>query len=141
MIANGDASDIKQPGKLFCWNCGLTESMRPANWHGPWYLQIAHIASGQGRAIRVDDKRAVVLLDPRCHDLHVSDSDRLPTKWINGKEYPTIDERHTLWMKQQLDGPIDWQYIEGIWNGLPPSPEPPPMYWRKVFTSNTGIFR
>jgi|GEM_PF-5382407 len=115
--------------------------MRPADWHSRWYLQEAHIASGGGRARRVIDDRAVILLCPRCHDCHVSDSNAFSAKTINGIEYPTIDERHTIWIKQDVDGKVDIEFLKTFWIGIPPEPERPPDFWCKRFTDNTGRFR
>jgi hypothetical protein len=119
----------------------MSESTRPKSWAGPWSLEIAHIASGQGRAIRVDDARAVIVLCSLAHRVHVSDSDKMPHMHIGGEQVPTIDERHTLWIKQQMDGELDEEFLRGIWHGSLPTPEKPPAYWCKLFTKNLGILR
>ena len=132
--------DVKIPGKLFCWISGYTANYRPANWGAPWHLQVAHIASGQGRARRVDDRRAVIVLCPLVHDLHVSDSDRMPTKTISGICYPTIDERHTLWIKQKMDKEFyDEEFLAAIWIGNLPEPNRPPDRWMQELYKNQGI--
>jgi hypothetical protein len=103
-------------------------------------LHIAHIASGAGKAIRVDDRRAVVLLSPLGHEVHVSNSDRLPFKVVCQKKIPTIDERHTLWLKQKLDPEFyDPEYLQSIWIGKLPDPEPPPIEWQERMLKNQGI--
>lgn len=103
-------------------------------------LHVAHIASGGGSAIRANDRRAVVLLCPLLHELHVSDSDRFPSKTVNGVEYPTIDERHTLWSKLIFDKEYyDRDYLSSIWIGRVPEPEPPPHHWREAMFSNLGL--
>ena len=131
---------VRDSTKRFCWIGGDTPNFRPKNWNGPWMLHVAHIASGRARAIRADDRRAVVLLSPICHDLHVSNTDRLPFKWVCGEKLPTIDERHTLWAKQQFDpGYYDRDYLQSIWIGKLPEPERPPEYWRARMMRNQGI--
>lgn len=134
------AAAIKRPGYMFCWLSGMTPSVRPENWHGGWGLELAHIASGAGRATRTDSAKAVVLLCSLAHRLHVSDADRLPTMHIAGREWPTIDERHTIWIKQKIDVEnFDHAYLRSIWIGEPAEPEPPPKYWRDMFFNNTGM--
>jgi hypothetical protein len=133
-----DSALVKRPGLQFCWLCGRTAP--PNNWYGPWWLQIAHIASGQGRAKRVDDARAVVLLCSLCHELHVSDCTRLTHKTICGSAYPTIDERHTLWLKKYFDPEYyDESFLGRIWIGIPPDPERPPYYWLQEMSKNQGV--
>jgi hypothetical protein len=137
-----DSHTIKEPGKYFCWLSGWRESNPPSNWYAPWWLQIAHIASGSGVARRVNDRRAVVLLCPICHMVHVSDSDKHSSMVINGKRYPTIDERHTLYIKQQMD-PVHYspEYLSEVWIGRVPEPEKPHDFWCEQFMQSTGIFR
>jgi hypothetical protein len=134
-------ASIKRRGRLYCWNCGRTEGARPKDWCAPFRLEIAHIASGQGRARRVEDARAVTLLCSRCHKCHVSDSDQHPTQNFYGIDYPTIDERHTLWLKEKMEGWIDWDFLCTIWIGLPPATQRPPEYWCREFTKHLGILR
>lgn len=125
---------------MFCWLSGWTQSFRPADWHGPTKLQIAHIASGAGRAVRVDDRRAVISLSPLCHMLHVSSSDRLKTMTIGKFIYPTIDERHTLYLKKVFDEEYyDEDYLQSIWIGKLPEPERPPERWCKEIFDNQGV--
>jgi hypothetical protein len=103
-------------------------------------MQVAHIASGQGRARRVDDRRAVVLLCPLVHSCHVSDADRFPFVSINGESLPTIDERHTLYVKRVFDAKyFDMDFLKTIWIGVPPEPERPPEYWCKQMYANQGV--
>jgi len=135
-----DSASIKQPGLLFCWNCGRTGGARPENWHGPFWLQIAHIASGQGRARRVEDRRAVCLLCSLCHDVHVSDADRLTHKTICSSVWPTIDERHTLWLKKTFDPEYyDVEFLGRYWIGKLPEPERPPLFWTQEMMRNQGM--
>ncbi|TXH16448.1 MAG: hypothetical protein E6R03_05420 [Hyphomicrobiaceae bacterium] len=137
-----NAASIKKPGRLYCWLTGMTPSVRPENWHGPWGLEIAHIASGGGRAVRKDDARAVVLFSSLAHRLHVSDSDRLPTMTICSREWPTIDERHALWIKKHIDPEnFDSDYLQSIWIGKLPEPVRPPDEFCKMFYRNTGMLR
>jgi len=139
---NHDSHTIKEPGKLFCWLCGITGNVRPQGWYGEWWLQIAHIASGGGKAIRIDDRRAVILACPRCHDCHVSNSDRFPSKTICGKEYPTVDERHFLWVKRDVDPEsYDPGFLQSFWIGNLPEPERPPEFWCVEYLKATGVWR
>ena len=135
-----DSFSVHECGRNFCWISGWNHGFRPKNWHGPWHLQVAHIASGQGRARRVCDRRAVTLLCPLVHDLHVSNSDRFPRKTIGGISYPTIDERHTLWIKQRMDPEYyapEW--LAQYWIGELPQPERPPERWMQELLRHTGI--
>lgn len=136
---NEDAATVHEVSK-FCWLCGRTQSYRPIWFHGPYYLQIAHIASGGGRAFRVNDRRAVGLLCTICHHLHVSDADRLPTMQVGKHKYPTIDERHTLYLKKAFDPEhYDPEWLASIWIGNVPKPAPPHEFWRKSMLKHTGI--
>ncbi len=133
------ASSVLQKGN-HCWLSGTTLSAKPADWWAPWLLEVAHIASGQGRARRVDDRRAVVVLCSLAHRLHVSDADRLPTAVINGTEYPTIDERHTLYIKKCFDREFfDRSFLQGVWIGRVPEPKRPPDFWCEQMYNNQGI--
>jgi hypothetical protein len=137
-MANNDSFEVLRPGRLYCWLSGW--STRPEGYYGPWHLQVAHIASGGGRARRVDDRRAVIVLCPIAHDLHVSNSDVFCERVINGVRYPTIDERHSLWLKKQFDPEYyDEDFLKTVWIGTLPTPEPPPMMWRQEFFKSTGI--
>ena len=137
-----DARTIKTANKNFCWLSGWGEFQSPIDWYGPWYLQIAHIASGSGVARRVDDRRAVILLSPICHMVHVSNADRHDSMVINGKRYPPIDERHTLYMKRELDPDCySPEYLAQIWIGRVPEPEKPHDFWCERYLESTGIFR
>lgn len=139
---NNDSHTIKEIGKYFCWLSGLGARTPVDNWNAEWFLQVAHIASGQGKARRVDDRRAVVLLCPLAHDCHVSDSDRFTTKTICGKDYPTIDERHTLWIKREMDPDhYDPDFLSKIWIGNLPEPQEPPAFWNEWLFDNQHIMR
>lgn len=141
MIDNNDWLDVRAGGTFFCWLSGVTESVRPDGYYGPWKMQIAHIASGGARAVRTHDRRAVVLLSPIAHECHVSDADRLPTKNIGGIDFPTIDERHTLFIKKFFDAEYyDRDYLQSIWIGVLPAAERPPPFWCDQLAKNQGIF-
>lgn len=134
------SKSINKSDNQFCWLSGWTASYRPSWWFGPWFLHIAHIASGGAKAIRTDDIRAVVLLSPLCHQLHVSNSDSLPKMSIGGSEWPTIDERHTLWIKRRFDPEnYDPDYLQSIWNGVLPNPERPPDFWMETMYKSQGL--
>lgn len=90
--------------------------------------------------MRVDDARAVIVLCPLVHDLHVSSSKRFPSKVINRVTYPTIDEQNTLWVKKEMGG-YDEEFLKQIWVGELPEPVKPHDYWCEIFTSNLGIVR
>ena len=134
------SDSVRDCGKRFCWLGGDTPSVRPVFWHGPWMLHVAHIASGRGKAVRVDDRRAVTLLSPLAHDVHVSNSDRFKFRVIGGQKIPTIDERHTLYIKQKFDPEYyDPDFLQSIWVGKLPEPEPPCEWWQERMLQNQGI--
>jgi hypothetical protein len=60
---------------------------------------------------------------------------------ICGRDYPTIDERHTLWIKREMDGKLDMEFLKSIWIGNPPEPEKPLKFWNDMFFNVTGIMR
>ena len=121
--------------------CGATPSVRPENWFAEYRLEVAHIASGQGRAVRVDDRRAVILACSRCHRLHVSDSDRHGKMFVAGNEYDTFDERHTLFVKRYFDKHYyDIEFLGHYWHGAVPSPETPPKFFVESLRRNQGFF-
>ena len=133
-------TEVRQPHQLFCWISGWTGNYRPQNYHGPTELQMAHIASGSGKARRVDSVKAVVLLSPICHLCHVSNSDAFHSTWIAGREWPTIDERHTLWCKRMFDSAnYDPDFLATIWIGKVPDPVPPPTFWRELMFKSQGL--
>jgi hypothetical protein len=79
-------------------------------------------------------------MSPLVHRCHVSDSDRLKSVVINGEELPTIDERHTLYVKRVFDKDFyDIEFLRTIWIGKPPQPERPPEFWCKQMYVNQGI--
>lgn len=140
MQERGDSFEVLRPGRLFCWLSGWTASYKPKEWDGPTKLQVAHIASGAGKALRADDRRAVIICSPLCHSLHVSNSDRLPNMKIGRVVYPTFDERHSLFLKKVFDPDFyDPEYLQSIWIGKLPTPEPPPQRWCKEMLNNQGI--
>lgn len=103
-------------------------------------LHVAHIASGRGKAIRVDDRRAVTLLSALAHEVHVSNSDRLPFKNVANQKIPTIDERHTLYLKRKFDPEYyDPEFLQRIWIGKLPEPELPCEWWQERMLQNQGI--
>jgi hypothetical protein len=137
----GDAGSIRDiAGRRFCWLTGLTKGTRPKNWYGDWWLQVAHISSGSGAMHRVNDRRAVVLLCPLAHECHVHDRVAIPTKHINGREYPTIDAANLMWIKQIMDHAYyDRDYLRHIWTGMPPEPARPSNFWLNMLFENTGM--
>lgn len=137
----GDSYAVKQPGKTFCWMCGRTPNFRPKNWYAPFGIEIAHIASGGGAARRVDDRRAVICACSSCHRRHVNNSDKLPSMTIAGETLPTFDERHSLWIKSKMDPEYyDEEFLQSIWIGRLPEPEPPPIFYTENLMNLTGIF-
>lgn len=114
--------------------------MRPNNWYGDWWLQVAHLSSGSGAMFRVNDRRAVVLLCPLAHECHVHDRVAIPTKRINGKEYPTVDAANLMWIKQIMDPNFyDPEFVTRIWTGTPPEPAKPHSFWLNMLFENTGL--
>lgn len=90
--------------------------------------------------MRIDDRRAVISLSPLCHMLHVSDATKVTHMTIASQEWPTIDERHTLYLKQKMDPEYyDRNFLSHYWIGILPSPEPPPEFWCKKILDNQGI--
>ena len=90
--------------------------------------------------MRVDDRRAVIVLHPLTHQLHVSDSTRLCNMNISNIVYPTFDERHTLYLKRVFDPEYyDPEFLQSIWIGKLPNPEPPPERWCREILNNQGI--
>lgn len=136
---NYDAADVRYlKGKRFCWLCGRTEGMPPENWYSPFRLEVAHIASGQGDALRVDDRRAVTLLCSRCHLCHQNHAGG--TMNIGGIDYPTIDARHTLWLKMKMDRKFyDRKFLAEYWIGTVPIPEPPPSFFLEEMARHQGL--
>ena len=48
-----------------CWRCGRTARDRPAWWHAEWAIDPHHIVNKPRR----NDRRAVISLCRRCHDV------------------------------------------------------------------------
>ena len=133
-------TEVRQPHQMFCWISGWTGNYSPLGYFGPTELQMAHIASGSGKARRVDDIRAVTLMHPLAHSLHVSDSEAHPEMYTGGKLYPTIDERHVLYMKRLIDPDnYDPDFLATIWIGRVPDPVPPPAFWREMMFKSQGL--
>lgn len=115
--------------------------MKPEWWHGDWYLHRTHIASGTGDARREEDARAIISACPLVHSLHVNNSDRHKTMHIGGKEWPTLDARHFLYVKRYWDPEnYDESYLKGLWIGELPTPEPPPKLWVDMMFQNLGVW-
>lgn len=75
-----------------CWRCGRTANQRPPWYHAPWFLHRHHIVSKP----RKNDRRAVVVLCPACHDRqHLGPCSADP------REELTLDGM--LWMKHTHD--------------------------------------
>lgn len=136
---NNDAAEVKSiKGRRFCWLSGHTASAKPEGWFAPFGLEVAHIASGQGDALRVNDRRAVTVLCSLCHRLHVNHAGGTMT--INGVEYPTIDARHTLWIKAQMDPKFyDRSFLAKYWVGTLPDPERPPEFFLDQLAKHQGL--
>lgn len=136
-----DASSIRLvERKQFCWMSGYTNNFKPKWWSSPWFLHISHIMAGSGQAIRLDDRRAVVLLCPFAHDLHVANAQRLPKKKIGGVYYPTFDASHLLWIKRFFDKDYyDVKFLEEMWNHTLPHPTKPDSFWIELLRANKGL--
>lgn len=120
----------------FCWLSGMG---KPKEWGAPWMLHKAHIASGTGEAIRVDDRRAIVLLCPLAHMCHVSNADGMEFA-ICKQRWPAIDARHTLYLKQKFDPEYyDRAWLQDIWIGQLPQAVKPPQFWLSILYNNTGL--
>lgn len=89
---------------------------------------------------RVDDRRAVVLLCPLAHDLHVANRHAIPSKKIGGVHYPTIDAGNMLWLKKTFDPKFyDPKYLQSIWTGSLPSACRPDKMWLDMLLNNKGL--
>lgn len=131
------SDSVRQSGNNFCWLTGMVGP--PEWWCAPWWLHVAHIASGTAKAVRVNDRRAVVLLSPLAHQAHVSVGSSTMSVNLYGREFPTITERHTLFLKQTFDPEYyDERFLQSIWIGRLPSPEMPPPFWRELLFNNIG---
>lgn len=103
-------------------------------------LEAAHLGAGSGSMFRVDDRRATICLCSLLHRLHVADAAKTPLMRIGGKTLPTIDNANALWIKAVWDPDYyDPEFIEQIWNGKPPRPEPPHKFWAKQLNDNVGL--
>lgn len=54
---------IRTAGIGYCWACGADNGNKPRTWHGPWFMQRAHIVNKP----RIKDRRVVLCLCPHCH--------------------------------------------------------------------------
>lgn len=117
----------------FCWACGRDASVPAAGWHGPWWLQLAHLRAGGG--IRAKDRRAVNLLCPLCHTRHSHKG--IETR-INGVTYCGLSDAMMLWIKRRRD-PLhyDEPFVQTLWIGLLPEPVEPPEEFRLSFVCKT----
>lgn len=125
-------------GKTFCWASGLTA--RPSWWHGPWFLQAAHLGAGSGSMLRVDDRRAVICLCPLLHQLHVTDRTKVPSMVIGKRKLPTIDNANAIWLKKVIDPAYyDEEFIRRIWKRNPPAAAPLHEQWMQQLQRNVGM--
>ena len=134
-----DAYTVKLvPSKQWCWLCGRTPNAKPPGWHAPFMLETMHVGSGQGDCLRVDDRRCVIAGCSLCHSLHVNHAGG--TMNINGVDYPTIDARHTLWVKMKLDRAFyDRKFLAEFWIGTVPIPEKPPQFFLDELLKHQGL--
>lgn len=59
---------------------------------------------------------------------------------IGNRRFPTIDERHTLYLKQFFDPEFyDTEWLAKIWIGNLPEPTKPDVYWTSQVYKHTGI--
>ena len=119
----------------WCWACGNSGRRAPHNWHGPWFLQRAHLGSSSGAMLRRHDVKAVNILCPLCHDLHCN----MKEKTINGQTFPCISNGNMIWLKGVMDPDrYDPEYIQKMWIGRPPDPEPLHDHFTDLYVSHTG---
>jgi len=80
---------------------------------------------------RVEDRRCVNLLCPRCHLLHGGDTIK-----VGGKKLPPLTNENMLFLKLVFDPEFyDREYLEGLWVRLLPEPEIPDPWYRDEYTS------
>ena len=114
-----------------CIACGRTADpkSKPRGWHGPWRLERAHLSSGGGRMVRVEDVRAVVILCSLCHRLHVHHGGQIQV--VAGESHHDLSDANLLWLKRERD-PANWDldFIASKWIGIPPEPVEPQINHR-----------
>lgn len=115
-------ADLRSERKHYCWACGRGEHDHAGVWHGPWWLQLAHLRAGGG--VRALDRRAVNLLCPLCHTLHSHNGGRLQR--IGDVEIQQLSNANMVWIKREFDAEYyDPEYLQTLWIGLVPEPERP----------------
>lgn len=96
-----------------CWMCGRTAdfSDKPSWWHGPWLIERHHIV----RKPRVEDRRAVVMLDSFCHrvqhgdwfvqaDAHTRPATLSQLLWLKKRRDPRYWDR--AWLAKHVVGKL-----------------------------------
>lgn len=120
-----------------CWSCGRGETEQHQDWHAPWYLQLAHLRSGGG--MRAQTRKAVNVLCPMCHELHLHRGGSWRTKRINGVLYPTLSDAAMLWLKSIRDAEhYDPEYVGKLWIGNLPEPEEPSAFFLDQYRRRHG---
>jgi hypothetical protein len=115
----------------WCWWCARQPEDVPRNWHGPWLIERAHIASMP----RVLDRRLIVLLCSRCHRAqHGQVFDR--SLQI---EQPTLATM--LWLKSTFDSEFyKREFIRRFHVGNLPKPKMPPANLQTIYLNRRGTY-
>ena len=108
---------------LHCWACGRSLMQWPHDWGAPWVIERAHIVHNP----RVEDRRAVILLDSACH--RTSHGER-----IAGWELPQLTVAMMLWLKRERDPAFyDLAFLQKHSIKRLPEPEPPPQEYLDAY--------
>lgn len=86
---------------------------------------------------REEDARAVVALCPRCHACHSPRG--VSSRVLCGVAYPGISNANMVWLKRERDAELfDAEYLQRVWLGCVPEPEPPPEFYQLEYEQAKG---
>lgn len=108
----------------YCFACGRDQWQKPLWYHAYWRLERAHIAAGRSKMLRIEDRRAIVVLCPICHRAHGTNGGA--PRVICGILVPCLSNGAALFLKRLRD-PFWWdpEWLESHWIGrLPELVEP-----------------
>ena len=122
----------------WCWCCGRDERQWIPDWFASWMLQRCHLGSGGGSMFRMEDRRAVNILCPRCHFVHWPSANDRQISFCE-KSYPVIGNAQMVWLKWSMDQAYyDPVFIQRYWMGRPPLAEVLPRYYEDEYASRRG---